>query len=673
MTSLFASMNCWSQYIAGGVNHSLVLCTGGSVTATGANYYGQLGDGTTAMRLTPIRVTNLSGIVAISTEWHHSLALKSDRTVWAWGWNNFGQLGDGTSINRLIPIQVTGLSGIIAISSGYYHSLALKDDGTVWAWGWNATGQLGDGTTMTRQTPVQVSGLSEIIAIAGGEWHSLALRSDGTVWAWGYGGSGQLGNGTTTTRLTPVQVAGLSEIIAIASGASHSLALKSDGTVMTWGLNWFGQIGDGTTANRLTPVQVIVLSGATAISGGVHHSIALKSNGTVWAWGYGTLGQLGDGTTTTRLTPVQVSGLSGITAISGSGYCHSLALKSDETVSAWGNNEYGQLGDGTTIMRLAPVQMKTVLVTDVVTLPAITGECSASITSVPTASTCDGAITINGTTSDPLVYTLPGTYTVNWFYDDGYGNTITQTQTVIVQDVTPPVIVPLSSPITFVKDNINNCSSSQSNYVELDISSLYTSLSDNCSATINIIEVSSDEEDDADGNWDGCTEDDIDLHVCNKVELRKECDTRSDGRVYRITLEARDPSYNTSTEYAYVHIKRTPLSSVDWSGEANTVTCGSPKISHNVALVPQSVTLYQNFPNPFNPTTSITYGIPEDGYVLLRVFDVHGRVVSTLVNEAKEAGTHFVTFDARNLESGVYICELIVAGQMRSRRMVLLK
>ena len=124
-------------------------------------------------------------MVAIAGGDSHSLALKSDGTVWAWGYNGCGQLGDGSTTNRLTPVQVSGLTGVVAIAGGGSHSLALKSDGTVWAWGCNDYGQLGDGTTTNRLTPVQVSGLTGVVAIAGGGAHSLALKSDGTVWAWG--------------------------------------------------------------------------------------------------------------------------------------------------------------------------------------------------------------------------------------------------------------------------------------------------------------------------------------------------------------------------------------------------------------------------------------------------------------------------------------------------------
>ena len=148
-----------------------------------------------------------AGASVVAGGWH-SLGLTSYGTVWAWGRNTYGQLGDGSTTTRSTPVQVSGLSGVIAIAGGDIHSLALKSDGTVWAWGYNYYGQLGDGSTTTRSTPVQVSGLSGVIAIAGGGDHNLALKSDGTVWAWGDNTNGELGDGSTTTRSTPVQTLG---------------------------------------------------------------------------------------------------------------------------------------------------------------------------------------------------------------------------------------------------------------------------------------------------------------------------------------------------------------------------------------------------------------------------------------------------------------------------------
>ena len=315
----------------------------------------------------------------------YNLSLKSDGTVWAWGNNSCGTLGNGTTAASNTPVQVMAsagvpLTGMIAISTSNTHSLALKSDGTVWAWGDNRFLQLGDGTTTDKTTPVQVLGvdgsgyLTGVTAIAAGSAHSLALKSDGTVWAWGSNSHGEFGNDTTISSSTPVQVKGadgsgyMTGVTAIAAGDVFSLALRSNGTVWAWGHNGSGNLGDGTTTNKTSPVQVKgaggsgYLTGVTAIStSGGDHSLALKSDGTVWAWGYNSNGCLGDGTTTNRNTPVQVKGadgsgnLTGVTAISA-GNC-SLALKSDGTVWAWGYNGAGLVGNGPATPCPTPVQV----------------------------------------------------------------------------------------------------------------------------------------------------------------------------------------------------------------------------------------------------------------------------------------------------------------------------
>jgi alpha-tubulin suppressor-like RCC1 family protein len=217
------------------------------------------------------------------------------------------------------------VKGITAITRGNWHSLALTSDGTVWAWGRNSWGQLGNGTWNNSNVPVQVSGLTGITAIAAGAAYSLALKSDGTVWTWGDNGDGQLGNRTWDNSNLPVQVSGLTGITTIAAGDSHSLALKNDGTVWAWGYNRHGQLGNGTNKDSNVPVQVSGLTGITAISAaGDSHSIALKNDGTIWAWGDNGDGELGNGTNKDSNVPVQVSGLIGVTTIAGAIFIPSL-------------------------------------------------------------------------------------------------------------------------------------------------------------------------------------------------------------------------------------------------------------------------------------------------------------------------------------------------------------
>jgi alpha-tubulin suppressor-like RCC1 family protein len=350
--------------------HSIATDPSGKVYTWGWNTNGQLGNGTyTYSYDVPVTVTTsgvLSGktITAVAGGEAHSIALTSDGTVYTWGHNFIGQLGNGNLTDSNVPVAVTGLSGktITAVAGGGTHSIALASDGTVYTWGFNFYGQLGNGNNTNSNVAVAVTGLSgkTITAIAGGLNHSIALATDGTVYTWGDNFSGQLGNGTNNASNVPVAVTGLSgkTITAVAGGGVHSIALAPDGTVYTWGENYFGQLGNGTNTYSNVPVAVTGLSGKTitAIAGGGLHSIALASDGKVYTWGYNVFGQLGNGTNTDSNVPVAVTGLSGetITAIA-SGKDHSFALASDGTVYTWGDNYYGQLGNGTNTDSNVPV------------------------------------------------------------------------------------------------------------------------------------------------------------------------------------------------------------------------------------------------------------------------------------------------------------------------------
>jgi alpha-tubulin suppressor-like RCC1 family protein len=345
----------------GGGNHTAFLCANGTVKTAGSNTYGQLGNGTTGgSSSTPVSVSGLTSVTAVAAGAAHNLALLSNSTVKSWGSNVYGELGDNTTTDSNVPVSVGGsLTGITQVSAGDNFSLALKSDGTVWAWGRNANGQLGDGTNTDRTLPVQVSGLSNITDIEAGAWHAMALKSDGTVYAWGDNNYGQLGDGTTTSRNTPTLVINSFTVTAISAGDDFSVVIRSNGDVYATGDNTLGQLGNNSTTASLS---YIASSSVNAVSGnmlqvscGTEHTLALRDDLTVWAWGQNWFGQLGNGTTssTAYLSVVQASGLSCVYEISA-GWQFSTASTINGTVYTWGNNFVGQLGDGTTTNRSSP-------------------------------------------------------------------------------------------------------------------------------------------------------------------------------------------------------------------------------------------------------------------------------------------------------------------------------
>jgi alpha-tubulin suppressor-like RCC1 family protein len=187
--------------------------------------------------------------------------------------------------------------------------------------------------------------------IAAGNGFSLALKTNGMVASWGDQGSGQLGNNvvTASSQRVPQPVVNLTNARRVASGEFHAVALRADGTVVAWGSNADGKLGIGTFGGSFpTPQAVNGLTDVTAIAAGLDHTLALRSDGSVWAWGENDACQLGQNDTTPRATATQVAGLANVTAVF-SGGAHSLALRSDGAVFAWGFNANGQLGLGTTV------------------------------------------------------------------------------------------------------------------------------------------------------------------------------------------------------------------------------------------------------------------------------------------------------------------------------------
>jgi alpha-tubulin suppressor-like RCC1 family protein len=302
----------------------------------------------------------------------HTCALQPSGTVLCWGDNSRGQLGDGTITSRTATTAVTGLTDATAISAGYSHNCALKRNGSVVCWGSNYSGQLGDGTLADKTTPVLVAGLTDAVAITTGLGHSCAIKADASVVCWGSNSRGQLGNTTLGGNLIPTPVNGLTDAIALSAGILHTCALKTNGSVVCWGANSLGQLGDSTAIDNGKPVLVVGLTDATVLRAGAYSNCAIKVNGGVVCWGYNNRGQLGNGTQGgIETTPVVVTGLTDVIGLSGgkvenasefdpspklriSGG-HSCAVKANGSIACWGDNRFGQLGDGSDQLINGPI------------------------------------------------------------------------------------------------------------------------------------------------------------------------------------------------------------------------------------------------------------------------------------------------------------------------------
>lgn len=337
--------------IAGGENHTCALTTEGKGKCWGSNISGQLGLGTIFMRKEPVEVPGLgSGVKSMSASreywWgDHTCAVTATGGVKCWGVNGFGQLGDGTTINRGSPVDVVGLStGVQAVASGSIHTCALTVEGRVICWG-----------GMYDIKPIEIDSLDdEVIAIAAGDYHTCALTKAGGVKCWGSNFSGQLGNGGSQDSLKPVDVLGMNKgVMAIAAGGSaFTCALTEQGSVKCWGNNQDYQLGEGNEPcgniyrrSIKKPVPVVGLdSGIISISAGITSSCAVIDTGGVKCWGQFPPNVSRSGGKCNKPGDVEQLPEKMITvAIGGTHIC---GITTGGGVLCWGFNDFGQLGNG---------------------------------------------------------------------------------------------------------------------------------------------------------------------------------------------------------------------------------------------------------------------------------------------------------------------------------------
>ena len=340
--------------VAAGHLHTAAVTKDGDLYMWGYNNYGQLGVYTNVDKNAPVLVNNSTtalpakSVKYVALGYYHSAAITKDGSLYMWGGNGSGQLGDGTTTDRYTPVKI--MDNVASVSLGNYHSAAITKDGSLYMWGSNVNGKLGDGTTTSsRDIPVKI--MDNVASVSLGSSHSAAITKDGNLYMWGYNYYEQLGDGTTTDRYTPIKI--MDNVASVSLGDCYSAAITKDSNLYMWGNNGYGKLGDGTTTKKTRPQRVA--SNVQSVKLGYNHTTVISKDGGLYTWGYNYYGQLGNGTTTDSSNPIKI--MNDVVSCAG-GYNHTVALKKDGTVYTWGYNRYGQLGDGTTTYRTSPVAIQ---------------------------------------------------------------------------------------------------------------------------------------------------------------------------------------------------------------------------------------------------------------------------------------------------------------------------
>jgi alpha-tubulin suppressor-like RCC1 family protein len=351
------------EQVVAGYQHACALGVDRAAYCWGNNQYGQLGAQVPRARDVAVAVPGLANVTRIGVGGYHTCSVGAAvGAVRCWGDNSQGQLGDGTTDGRLSPVSALGLTGAVDVAAGAFHSLAALGASGATGWGRNANGQLGDGTKVLRVLPGAVQGgLVQVIQVRAGSSHSCAVRqTDGTVWCWGDNTYGKLGNGTTTGSVLPVQVIALAGVTRVAVGANGTCAMTAT-TVHCWGHNT--TLGDGSASPSSVPVAVTLPGPPTAITVGDGHACASLDDGSVWCWGSNSYNQLGDGTQTASwppkqvyLDPASVAPFDDVIDVSA-GMLATCVVRGEGTAWCWGDNRYGNLGVGSGVRTHVPRQM----------------------------------------------------------------------------------------------------------------------------------------------------------------------------------------------------------------------------------------------------------------------------------------------------------------------------
>jgi alpha-tubulin suppressor-like RCC1 family protein len=356
--------------LAAGARFTCALTTAGKAFCWGDGLAGQIGDSTFVPKTVPTASAGSHSYVAIAAGDQTACAVDRAGVAWCWG-------DDPTQPNlslASVAIAVSAPRALSSITVGRKFACALDDSGLAYCWGQNQRGQLGVGDTITHTAATRVSGSVHFTSLAAGFWHVCGLTTSNSVYCWGDNTYGELASGDTVVSSRPRQISGSTQFRYVTSGSIHSCGIATNGHTFCWGANFSAQLGDGTESKRLAPVEAA--PGLTFAS--IHaeransiftHTCGVTPGGEIYCWGWNSKSQLGVSGTTDACTnavgtltfvcsyaAVRVTGLSGVSGLDA-GLEHTCALAGGQ-IYCWGDNSFGQLGDGTGVSQVSPVPIK---------------------------------------------------------------------------------------------------------------------------------------------------------------------------------------------------------------------------------------------------------------------------------------------------------------------------
>jgi alpha-tubulin suppressor-like RCC1 family protein len=388
--------------ISAGGNHSMAISSDGTLWGWGDNQHGQIGDGTRVRRYNPIRI--MDDVIAISAGRVHTMAITTDGSLWAWGSNRDGMIGDGsesanawdnamsewiiTDNDRLYPVKI--MDDVIAVSAGSRHTAAIRTDGSLWTWGNNFGMALGDGTTINRHSPVKI--MDDAVTVSAGTFFTWVIKSDGSAWIFGYSGGHAIPqNSPLRANRGHRNADEVDNAIAVSNGRDNTFIILNDNSLWSWNIHRHDvrPFDDGQITwlddclcfyddppegymHEFPPRFIKIMENTIVVSAGNFHTMVVTDDGDLWAWGRNEEGQLGNGTFTAWdneegeippsnwvpqaiSEPIQI--MDNVISVSA-GSRHTLAIREDGSLWSWGNNEYGQLGNGITEQSLIPTEIQ---------------------------------------------------------------------------------------------------------------------------------------------------------------------------------------------------------------------------------------------------------------------------------------------------------------------------